>query len=37
VVFLSPDGGEKYLSSGVYSKPIEQLEAEGVLDTASFW
>jgi len=37
VVFLSPDGGEKYLSSGVYSKPIEQLEAEGVLETASFW
>src|SRR3954465_10148539 len=37
VVFVSPDGGEKYLSSGVYSKPIEQLEAEGVLDTASFW
>ncbi len=37
VVFLSPDDGSKYLSSGVYSKPIEQLEAEGVLDTASFW
>src|ERR687897_2755149 len=37
VVFLSPDDGMKYLSSGVYSKPIEQLEAEGVLDTASFW
>src|SRR3954453_18427910 len=37
VVFVAPDGGEKYLSSGVYSKPIEQLEAEGVLETASFW
>jgi cysteine synthase B len=37
VVFLSPDDGSKYLSSGVYSKPIEQLEAEGVLETASFW
>src|SRR3954465_8802641 len=37
VVFVSPDGGEKYLSSGVYSKPIEQLEAEGVLESASFW
>jgi len=37
VVFLSPDDGSKYLSSGVYSKPIEQLEAEGVLDSASFW
>ncbi len=37
VVFLSPDDGSKYLSSGVYSKPIEQLEAEGVLETAAFW
>ena len=37
VVFVSPDDGWKYLSSGVYTKPIEQLEAEGVLDTASFW
>ena len=37
VVFLSPDDGSKYLSSGVYSKPIEELEAEGVLETASFW
>jgi cysteine synthase B len=37
VVFLSPDDGSKYLSSGVYSKSVDQLEAEGVLDTASFW
>jgi cysteine synthase B len=37
VVFVVADGGWKYLSSGVYSKPIEQLEAEGVLDSASFW
>jgi cysteine synthase B len=37
IVFLVADGGEKYLSSGVYSKPIEQLEAEGILDSASFW
>jgi cysteine synthase B len=37
VVFVSPDGGEKYLSSGVYSKSIEQLESEGVFETASFW
>jgi [CysO sulfur-carrier protein]-thiocarboxylate-dependent cysteine synthase len=37
VVFVAPDDGWKYLSSGVYSKPIEQLEAEGVLDSASFW
>ena len=35
VVFVSPDGGWKYLSSGVYTKPIEELEAE--LDSASFW
>src|SRR3954449_6464488 len=35
VVFVAPDGGWKYLSSGVYTKPIEELEAE--LDSASFW
>ncbi len=37
VVFVAPDDGWKYLSSGVYSKTLEQLEAEGVLDSASFW
>jgi cysteine synthase B len=37
VVFVAPDDGWKYLSSGVYSKSIEQLEAEGVLETGSFW
>ena len=37
VVFVAPDDGWKYLSSGVYSKTIEQLEDEGVLETASFW
>jgi [CysO sulfur-carrier protein]-thiocarboxylate-dependent cysteine synthase len=37
VVFLAPDDGWKYLSSGVYSKSIEQLEHEGVLETGSFW
>jgi [CysO sulfur-carrier protein]-thiocarboxylate-dependent cysteine synthase len=37
VVFVAPDDGWKYLSSGVYSKTIEQLEAEGVLETGSFW
>jgi [CysO sulfur-carrier protein]-thiocarboxylate-dependent cysteine synthase len=37
VVFLAPDDGWKYISSGVYSKTIEQLEAEGVLETGSFW
>jgi cysteine synthase len=37
VVFVAPDDGWKYLSSGVYTKPVEQLEAEGVLETATFW
>jgi cysteine synthase B len=37
VVFVAPDDGWKYLSSGVYNKTIEQLEAEGVLETGSFW
>ncbi|HEX2126893.1 MAG TPA: cysteine synthase family protein [Thermoleophilaceae bacterium] len=37
VVFVAPDDGWKYLSSGVYTKPVEQLEAEGVLDRATFW
>jgi cysteine synthase len=37
VVFIAPDDGWKYLSSGVYNKTIEQLEAEGVLETGSFW
>jgi [CysO sulfur-carrier protein]-thiocarboxylate-dependent cysteine synthase len=35
VVFVAPDDGWKYLSSGVYTKPIEELE--GSLDSASFW
>ena len=33
VVFVAPDDGWKYLSSGVYTKTIEQLEAEGVLES----
>jgi [CysO sulfur-carrier protein]-thiocarboxylate-dependent cysteine synthase len=37
VVFVVPDDGWKYLSSGVYTKTVDQLEAEGVLETASFW
>jgi [CysO sulfur-carrier protein]-thiocarboxylate-dependent cysteine synthase len=37
VVFVAPDDGWKYLSSGVYTKTIEQLEADGTLDTGSFW
>jgi [CysO sulfur-carrier protein]-thiocarboxylate-dependent cysteine synthase len=35
VVFVVADGGWKYLSSGVYTKPLEELEAS--LETASFW
>ena len=35
VVFLVPDDGWKYLSSGVYTKPLEELE--GAIDSASFW
>ena len=37
VVFVAPDDGWKYLSSGVYTKSLGQLEAEGVLERASFW
>jgi [CysO sulfur-carrier protein]-thiocarboxylate-dependent cysteine synthase len=37
VVFVAPDDGWKYLSSGVYTKSLEQLEAEGALERASFW
>src|SRR2546423_3312081 len=35
VVFVVPDDGWKYLSSGVYTKSIEELEDS--LDSASFW
>jgi [CysO sulfur-carrier protein]-thiocarboxylate-dependent cysteine synthase len=35
VVFVVPDDGWKYLSSGVYTKPIEELEE--AIETASFW
>ena len=37
VVFVVPDDGWKYLSSGVYTKTVEQLEDEGALESASFW
>jgi cysteine synthase B len=37
VVFLAPDGGWKYLSSGVYTKTLDELEADGTLERASFW
>ncbi len=35
VVFVVCDDGWKYLSSGVYTKPLEELE--DTLDSASFW
>jgi cysteine synthase B len=35
VVFVVPDDGWKYLSSGVYTKPIEELEQ--AIESASFW
>jgi [CysO sulfur-carrier protein]-thiocarboxylate-dependent cysteine synthase len=35
VVFVAPDDGWKYLSSGVYNKSLEELE--DVIDSASFW
>ncbi len=34
VVFISPDDGWKYLSSGVYTKPIEELEG---IETTVWW
>jgi cysteine synthase B len=37
VVFVVCDDGWKYLSSGVYTKSMEELEADGTLETASFW
>jgi cysteine synthase B len=37
VVFVAPDDGWKYLSSGVYTKSIDELEADGTLETGSFW
>ncbi len=35
VVFIVCDDGWKYLSSGVYTKPLEELEE--MLETTSFW
>jgi cysteine synthase B len=37
VVFVVCDDGWKYLSSGVYTKSIDELEADGTLERASFW
>jgi cysteine synthase B len=34
VVFVAPDDGWKYLSSGVYTKPIEELEG---VDSTVWW
>ena len=34
VVFVAPDDGWKYLSSGVYTKPVEELEA---VDATVWW
>ena len=34
VVFLIPDDGWKYLSSGVYTKPLEEIEN---LDSTVWW
>ena len=37
VVFVVCDDGWKYLSSGVYTKSLDELEADGTLESASFW
>jgi [CysO sulfur-carrier protein]-thiocarboxylate-dependent cysteine synthase len=37
VVFVVCDDGWKYLSSGVYTKSVEELEADGTLERAAFW
>ena len=37
VVFVVCDDGWKYLSSGVYTRTVEDLEADGTLESASFW
>jgi cysteine synthase B len=34
VVFVAPDDGWKYLSSGVYTKPVDELEA---IDSTVWW
>ena len=34
VVFISPDDGWKYLSSGVYTKPVSELEG---IDSTVWW
>jgi cysteine synthase len=34
VVFIAPDDGWKYLSSGIYTKPVEELED---IDSVVWW
>jgi cysteine synthase B len=34
VVFIAPDDGWKYLSSGVYTRPLEELEG---IDSTVWW
>jgi cysteine synthase B len=37
VVFVAPDSGWKYLSAGVYTKTIDEMEADGTLERGAFW
>jgi [CysO sulfur-carrier protein]-thiocarboxylate-dependent cysteine synthase len=37
VVFIVCDDGWKYLSSGVYTKSVDELQADGTLERAAFW
>ena len=37
VVFVVCDDGWKYLSSGVYTRSVDELEADGTLERAAFW
>jgi cysteine synthase len=37
VVFVVPDGGWKYLSAGVHSRTVAELEADGTLERSAFW
>jgi cysteine synthase len=37
VVFIVPDGGWKYLSAGVYSRTLVELDADGTLERGVFW
>jgi cysteine synthase len=37
VVFIVPDGGWKYLSAGIHSRTLTELEADGTLERGAFW